>query len=612
MTREFTPNVRFDNMRERTSQVLSDFDGELRADSLDDVTDVVRRAEEAARCGLFVAGFVSYESASAFDGGLKVRERDAAWCGQLPLAWFGLYRGSSITSLRLPRDARVSREATWKANVSKEAYLSKVRSVLGDIEDGTVYQVNLTNSIVSDRASDHRSLYRQLLTAQEPAYGALFELDDFAVVSASPELFIEWEASVLRSRPMKGTIRRGRWFEEDYELARQLRESRKETAENIMIVDLIRNDMGKVAQTGTVHVSQLRSLEAFPNVWQLVSEVECVTKPAIQLLDIFAAMFPCGSVTGAPKQSAMDIIADLEHDERGVYCGAIGLLGPSPHGVHARFSVAIRTAVIDQRSGRARFGSGGGIVADSQPESEYREMVLKADMLSTVSSRPFRLLETFRHSPGVVNDNLSRHLDRLTHSAEFFGFRVRPNLATWVALRLNNVDYEARVRLLLARNGKLELQSAPAPAPRRAPIRLMVDEDPVSSDSIMLFHKTTQRYAYTMRRRRCPEADDVIMVNERGECTEVTIANLAIRKGDTWLTPPLSSGCLPGIERARLIEQGELVEATITPEDLRFCDAVAVVNSLRGWQDAVLIGECAATSNDAPSAETPAGQLTAL
>ncbi|HEY5104509.1 MAG TPA: chorismate-binding protein, partial [Acidimicrobiales bacterium] len=350
----------------------------------------------------------------------------------------------------------------------------------------------------------------------------------------------------------------------------------------------------------------------FPNVWQLVSEVECVTRPNTQLLDIFAAMFPCGSVTGAPKQSAMDIIAELEQSERGVYCGAIGLLSPSPHGVHARFSVAIRTAVIDQRSGRARFGSGGGIVADSRPEGEFREMVLKADMLNSVSSRPFRLLETFRYSPVGANDKLLRHLDRLVRSAEFFGFRVREDLATWVASRLVSVSYEARVRLLLSRNGKLEIQTTPAPDPHQAPLRLMVDREPVSSQSIMLFHKTTQRNVYTKRRRRFPEADDVIMVNERGECTEVTIANLAIRKGARWFTPPLSSGCLPGVERARLIEQGVLTEAIVTLEELRVSDAVAVINSLRGWQDAVVIGELSSASSEVSATDASSRQLSAL
>ena len=242
-----------------------------------------------------------------------------------------------------------------------------------------MYQVNLTNTLVRSGAVDAQTLYRQLLLAQQPAYGSLIELDDVAIVSASPELFVEWDGTMLRSRPMKGTARRGRYQHEDEMRAAALATSAKESAENIMIVDLIRNDMGKVAEIGTVVATELRSLEAYPNVWQLVSEIQCRTRGDVTLVDIFRAMFPCGSVTGAPKQSAMEIIERLEASERGVYCGAVGLLQPANGGLRARFSVAIRTAVIARDA--AYYGSGGGVVAESVPEIEYQEMVLKAEML---------------------------------------------------------------------------------------------------------------------------------------------------------------------------------------------------------------------------------------
>ncbi len=576
-------------MRERTSSILSGFETELRAETLEEVVSVVEGADEAARRGLWAAGFVSYECAPAFDGGLAVHSRDPDVSGNVPLAWFGLYRGCATTPLRLPRRAGRVPPAKWRPLIPEMDYLAKVESILDEIAVGNVYQVNFTNPVESSQPVNSKVLYRQLLIAQQPAYGALIELDDVAVVSASPELFIEWDGVVLRSRPMKGTMRRGRWAEEDAELARQLATSEKETAENVMIVDLIRNDMGKVAKVGSVNVPKLRELEPYPNVWQLVSEVRCETKENSRLLDVLVAMFPCGSVTGAPKQSAMGIIASLEVAERGIYCGAIGLLEPSPQGVRARFSVAIRTAVVDERGGAARFGSGGGVVADSRPETEYREMVLKSEVLRAVPTRPFRLLETFRYVPGRPSDHLARHLARLTSSAALFGFPIRPDLETWVARRLAKIDYEARVRLLLSRNGGLELLAAAAPTPRSTPVRLAIDAEPVCSESTMLFHKTTQREVYQRRRRRHPEADDVVMVNDRGECTEVTTANLAVRIGSVWQTPPLAAGCLPGIERARLIERGVLVETTMRPEDIRSAERLAIVNSLRGWQDAELL-----------------------
>jgi para-aminobenzoate synthetase / 4-amino-4-deoxychorismate lyase len=583
-----SPKVRFDDMRARTSSVFTGFLGELRADHVDQVPAVLEAVVEAARDGRWCGGFLTYECAPAFDKGLRVHEADPEWCVKTPLAWFGVYEDCATTPLRLPRASRTKRRAPWRAMTSEDDYRTAVRSILGDIELGNVYQVNFTDRMVTREPGDLHALYRQLLTAQQPSYGALIEVDGTVIVSASPELFIDWDGERLQSRPMKGTIRRGRWSQEDAELSRELENSPKETAENIMIVDLIRNDMGKVAVFGSVTTPHLRTLEAYPNVWQLVSEVECTTRPGIVLGDVFAAMFPCGSVTGAPKQSAMGIIASLETTPRGVYCGAVGMVRPGAAAPRAQFSVAIRTAVIDLTTAEARFGSGGGVVAASRPDDEYREMTLKSEMLNATGVRPFRLLETFRHTPGVVNDKLERHLARMRSSADFFGFRVPDDLDARVARKLAEVDYDARVRVLLARSGTVEVLRAAAPPPQVAPVRLAIDDDPVDSQSPMLFHKTTERALYLSRRKRHPDADDVVLVNERGECTEVTTANLAVRFGSVWLTPPVSAGCLPGVERAGLLERGELTEATLRPEDLVAADELAVVNSLRGWRTAVL------------------------
>jgi para-aminobenzoate synthetase / 4-amino-4-deoxychorismate lyase len=590
VTHSFAPTARFDNMRDRTTSILSDFESGLRADTIAEVRTVLSQAEEIARRGLWVAGFVSYECAPAFDKALEVRDRDTNWCPQLPLAWFGVFRRCTTTSLQLPLDAR--REGSrWDATTSQEDYVSMVNSALREIQAGNAYQVNLTNPVVSSGLGEPRSLYRRLLTTQQPAYGALIEFDGVAIVSASPELFFDWDGSTLRSRPIKGTSRRGRWLAEDIHFASQLVGSPKERAENVMIVDLIRNDMGKVAVVGSVTVPELCALEGYPTVWQLVSEVRCQTRRDVRVIDIFDAMFPCGSVTGAPKPSAMKIIRSLEPAARGIYCGAVGLLRPALSGVDVQFNVAIRTAVVEEHSREARFGSGGGVVADSIPEFEYREMLLKSEMLNSKLDQRFRLVETFRHSPNTVASNLDRHLGRLRRSAQYFGFRVRPSLDALVLRKLAQVDYDARVRLLLSRSGRVEIHVSAAPEIRRTPVTLAIDDRPVDSQSIMLFHKTTRRTIYTERRRRHPRTDDVVLVNERGECTETTTATIAARSGSRWLTPPLSSGCLPGVERARLIEQGVLIEEKLTARQLRSADELAVINSLRGWQTAVLFDE---------------------
>lgn len=300
MTNLFTPSIRFDNMKDHTSTILSDFKTELRADTLDQVRNILAQAEQAAQSGLWVAGFVSYECAPAFDKCLEVHDRDATWCSQLPFSWFGIFEKRTTTPLRLRREVRMT-TTPWVAQMSNNCYMSSVRSILEEIRAGNVYQVNFTNPVVNVALADLRSLYRQLLVTQLPAYGALIELDDVAIVSASPELFFEWDGVRLRSRPMKGTVARGRWPDEDSALSRELANSPKERAENVMIVDLIRNDMGRVARVGSVTTRELLTLEPYPSVWQLVSEVGCETRPDIGLVDIFDAMFPCGSVTGAPK-----------------------------------------------------------------------------------------------------------------------------------------------------------------------------------------------------------------------------------------------------------------------------------------------------------------------
>jgi para-aminobenzoate synthetase/4-amino-4-deoxychorismate lyase len=586
VTAAFIPTVRFDDMRRFTTTKLEGFEGELRANVVDDVEGVLERAEDAARQGRWVAGYVSYEASPAFDPGLLVRARDHDRPGRVPLVWFGIYGASTTVPLSLPRYRRMGALLPWTPRIQEEDYVKKVQSILDEIETGMVYQVNLTNTLVHEGALDAQALYRQLLIAQQPAYGSLIELEGVAIVSASPELFVEWDGELLRSRPMKGTARRGRFRYEDETRAATLANSAKESAENVMIVDLIRNDMGKVAEIGTVIATELRSLEAYPNVWQLVSEIECRTRPDVALVDVFRAMFPCGSVTGAPKQSAMEIIERLEVGERGVYCGAVGLLRPAKGGLHARFSVAIRTAVIAGDS--AHYGSGGGVVAESDPEGEYREMALKAEMLGVAPTRPFRLLETFGFGGDRAGETYPAHLERMRSSAAFLGFKCPEDLEQRVISRLASCKDRSRVRLLLSRNGEIELQRTDAPRPRVTPVRLAIDDDPVCSEWTTLFHKSTRREVYDRRRRKFPRADDVVLINERGECTETTIANVAARVGDSWFTPPLSSGCLPGIERARLLDEGVLAEAVLRPEDLHGADELAVVNSLRGWQRATL------------------------
>jgi para-aminobenzoate synthetase/4-amino-4-deoxychorismate lyase len=355
-----------------------------------------------------------------------------------------------------------------------------------------------------------------------------------------------------------------------------------------MIVDLLRNDLGRIAEIGSVQVPDLFTAERYETVWQLTSEVTARPRPGTGVVDVFRALFPSGSVTGAPKHRTMELIREIEPEPRGVYCGAIGMVAPPGESFRARFNVAIRTVTVDRVTGRAEFGTGGGITWGSDPAAEHAELLAKAAILAEPYEE-FSLLETMAHLPRVGLRNLDRHLDRMADSASYFGFPFD----RWTAMaRLTAAvpaGREARVRLVLHRTGAFDVDVAPLPAPAAGPVRLAVDPEPVDSAQVWLHHKTTRRRAYTERAQRHPDADDVVLVNERGHVTETTVANLAVRLDGRWWTPPLSAGCLPGVERGRLLDAGELQERQLTVKDLSRADELAVLSSLRGWRPAVLI-----------------------
>jgi para-aminobenzoate synthetase/4-amino-4-deoxychorismate lyase len=355
----------------------------------------------------------------------------------------------------------------------------------------------------------------------------------------------------------------------------------KERAENLMIVDLIRNDLGRIAEYGSVRTTSLFDAERYPTVWQLTSTVQARLRADVDLAEIFATLFPSGSVTGAPKRAAMQAIAELETRPRGVYCGAVGVCGPGPR-PHARFAVAIRTATTDLASGQTEYGAGGGITWDSDSAAEWQELVGKMSILKPVAQF-CGLFETMRcESDGSVR-NGDRHLDRMAESADYIGLPFdRAAAVTKLA-----TCHPGRVRLGLDAAGALSIrQDTLDDSP--VPVRLAWCDEPVHSGDRRLFHKTTDRAGYERRRARRPDADDVLLVNERDEVTETTTANDAVRIGRRWWTPALTCGLLPGVERARLLEDGTLAERRIGRSEV-LTHELAVISSLRGWRAATLI-----------------------
>ena len=439
---------------------------------------------------------------------------------------------------------------------------------------------------------DERGLYRDLCFAQRGAHSAYLNAGRYRVLSASPELFFRIDGGGLTARPMKGTAARGRWPREDEELAESLRGSVKDRAENAMIVDLLRNDLGRVSRTGSVSWSSVFEPERYETVWQLTSTVSSELEGRGGLAGVFRALFPCGSVTGAPKVRTMQLIADIEDSPRGIYCGAVGWLSPAGWaGPSASFNVAIRTVVLDSETHIAEYGVGGGITWDSSAAGEYEETVAKARVL-TARRPPFDLLETMRRDPGEPPLHLDRHIARLGDSAGYFGFTF-DEAAVRAALSEAGASEErpVRVRLRMARNGSLEVGVAPLDLGGPEQVRIALDDKPVDPDDVFLFHKTSLRARFQEARGRHPDVDDVLLVNTCGDVTESTIANLAVKLEGRWWTPPLDSGLLPGIGREVALAEGLLAERRISVEDLMVAEGIGLVSDVRGWREAILVQE---------------------
>lgn len=580
-----TATVRFDSLRpgRRRSFCLSEPVHVLEAHAVKDVVEVLAAAERAVRNGHCVAGWVAYEAAGAFDPAMRVHELSATDLADLPLAYFAIHEGCGPV---VPEASRSYHLGSWVPTVSAREHAADVRNIRQHINRGTCYQVNATFRLHADFQGDAGSFYRDLIRAQQGGYSAFIDAGRWVVASASPELFFEWRSGRVVSKPMKGTAARGRDLDEDWARREGLKGSDKDRAENTMIVDMVRNDLGRIARTGSVHVPKLWETEKYDTVWQLTSTVSAEPRAGAGLVDVFATLFPAASITGAPKLAAMQIIADREPDPRGVYCAAIGFGGPGPDGTPEWvFNVGIRTVLIDRRRGVARYGTGGGVTYNSTVDGEFAEAMLKTAVL-----RPRRvdlaLLETMLWSPAGGFRNIDRHLDRLFEAMEYFDV---PSDATRVLHHLEAAvqgsDVPLRVRLLVERDGTIRVETGPPPQMANRPVRLAIDSVPVDRHDPTMSFKTTDRRTYEAAAARHPDAEDVVLVNDRGEVTETTVANLAVLLDGRWRTPPVSAGCLPGTRRAALLAEQRLHVGTITIEDLRRADgAIVRFNALQDWE----------------------------
>jgi para-aminobenzoate synthetase/4-amino-4-deoxychorismate lyase len=580
-----TPTVLLESFRSGEFGQSFRFDGLERvimATTVAEVVTVFREVEQAVAAGRHAAGFVSYEAAAAFNPDLPTET-----VGDLPLVWFGIFRERIKVEAGTAAGGSVDCRLTNLAPaVSDEAYREAIASIREYIAAGHTYQVNYT---FRQRFGFHGApfgLYRRICRRQRAAFSAWIDTGRFKILSASPELFFALRDGHLTMRPMKGTAKRVPSAPDDRVVRQRLRESVKERAENLMIVDLVRNDLSVIAETGTVAAPTLFDIETYPTVHQMTSTVTARLREGTSLLDIFRALFPCGSVTGAPKRRTMEIIGELENEPRGVYCGAIGFVSPGPEAV---FSVGIRTAVLDSVTGTGELGVGSGITWDSEAGAEYAECLAKGAFM-TQEYGDFSLIESIRWEDGVAF-LLDLHLKRLALSAEYFGFQFDDaRISRQFADTARCLTMPRKIRLTLAIDGELTIECLPL-SPHSAdqtPAPVVVAVQRVDSSNPFLYHKTTRRAFYEEERQRHPECVDVIFLNERGEVTEGSYTNVVALVDGKLVTPPVRCGLLPGTFREALIEGGIIQEKVLTLNDLRTAAEILLINSVRGWRKVYL------------------------
>ena len=560
----------------------------LVAHHIDEVKPVLEAVHAAAEAGHWCVGHVRYEAAPAFDAALQVHAADG------PLVWFEVHDGAPSAWPSAQAAGPAEARATWLPTLARPDFDAAIARIHQAIGDGELYQVNYTAPWMGTVTGEGAALFDGLLRAQPGGYAACFTAGDEQVLSVSPELFFDWQASAaggsILARPMKGTAARGATPALDAAAAERLRASPKERAENVMIVDLLRNDLSRIAEPHTVRVPELFHTQALPTVWQMTSDVQARTRTGLRLPDVFAALFPCGSVTGAPKVRAMQLIRELERQPRGIYCGAIGVVRPDGRGgIAATFNVPIRTVVM--RGTQARCSIGSGITASAEAGAEWQEWLHKQAFLAR-ASEPFEVLETLALVDGVYRHQ-AEHLARMAEAAQHFGYPWQPAAvhACLQALAAQHGSGPWRVRLLLDRFGQPRAEAF-ALQPTATPVRLQLATRPLAeAHGEWVRFKTTRRAHYAAF-APAPGSGifDTVLFNAEGEITESTFGNLAMQMDDgRWLTPPLACGLLPGVGRAVALREGRVQEGVVRVQDLHRVRRWAFINSLRGWLDAELV-----------------------
>ena len=549
---------------------------ELKTRNVAEVTALLSQVESYQQQGYYVVGYVSYEAAPAFEKKLAVHR--APLLGEY-LLYFTVHDRVETSSIPLTYE-EVDLPTSWQEVTSAADYEKAISQIHHHLRQGDTYQVNYTVQLKQDLSANPFDIYNRMVVEQEAGYNAYIEHDEMAVISMSPELFFEQHDRELTTRPMKGTTQRGLSDQEDLEQARWLEQDPKNRSENMMIVDLLRNDMNRISEVGSEHVERLCQVEQYSTVWQMTSTIKSQLGSEIDLVSIFRSLFPCGSITGAPKIATMEIIKDLEPQARGVYCGTIGLLLPNGRRI---FNVAIRT--IQLHKGQAIYGVGGGITWDSTWESEYREVHQKAAVLYRQQAR-FQLITTGKISQKILLFE-DQHLERLRKASRYFAFpfdveELRQEIKKECQACDINQDY--RLRIILSKSGEIELSCqvlAPL-SPTFCQAQLCLQES--NLQQAFTYFKTTHRPHLTLGE------EERIYHNVAGELFETSMGNLVLKIAGKLYTPPTRLGILPGIYRQHLLETGQAEEKALTLADLAQAESIYGCNAVRGLYE-LMLGE---------------------
>lgn len=544
----------------------------ITTDKIDEVLPCFVKIQQAIHEGYYVAGYISYEAAPAFDKDYCVHVNH-----HLPLIWFGVFKESTQSIEQSEQNPFTIQP--WKLNISTETYNKHLNYIKKQIQNNKTKQVNYTVRLESEFSGNPYSYYKQLAAAQAANYSAYLDIGDYAILSASPELFFQVKGDKIITRPMKGTIERGKTYAQDQANKNWLFNSVKNRKENILIVEQMANELKKLAKQNTIAITNQYEIEAYPTVYQMTTTLSAQLQPNINFSHIFQTLFPSASITGTPKSDTMKIISEIERFPREVYCGAIGYITPNNEAI---FSVPIRTVIINSDTKQALYGVGGGITLDSQNEEEYHEVLTKAELLKTTYPS-FELLETFGLNNGVYLV-FDEHLMRLKQSAIYFNFSIDLQKIKNDLLRLAAKQGKGsfRIRLLVAKDGSYSIESQTiSPMPKN--VRVKLAEQPIDKNNVFFYHKTSYRQMYEEHFEQTDPYFDALLWNKNEEITEFTIGNVVVEINGERYTPPVSCGLLAGTYREHLLKNGEIKEKIISLRDLKRCTNIWLINSVRQW-----------------------------